>query len=133
VECCLNERAYNPYYCLLMARLCGSNHNHKFTLQYTLWDQFKQLDEMPVRRLLNLARLLAAAVAGFCLSLAVLKVPTPPPQIQLAPPSSHCWSKHRPREPAPSTGTCSRASRLRRVERRSGWVAAGLRGRAAAR
>lgn len=49
LECCLNERTYNPYYALLAGRLCGHSHNHKFTLQYAMWDQFKQLEQTEVR------------------------------------------------------------------------------------
>jgi hypothetical protein len=50
LECCLNERTYNPYYALLAGRLCQHSHNHKFTLQYAMWDHFKQVDQTEVRR-----------------------------------------------------------------------------------
>ena len=49
LECCLSEKVYNPYYAALAGRLCQANHNHKFTLQFTMWDNFKQLDTMEVR------------------------------------------------------------------------------------
>ncbi|KAK3264051.1 hypothetical protein CYMTET_27182 [Cymbomonas tetramitiformis] len=74
LECCLQEKVYNPYYMHLLNRLCTHDHNHKFTVQYAAWDHFKQLDDMEVRRLTNLARLLAGLVLEFSLSLAVLKV-----------------------------------------------------------
>eukprot|EP00250_Pteridium_aquilinum_P008362 c17886_g1_i3 orf=144-2522(+) len=74
VECCLQEKAFNKYYSLLIDKLCHHDKNHKFTLQYCLWDHFKQLSSMETRRLANLAHLLADLIAKFSLSLSVLKV-----------------------------------------------------------
>ncbi|MFS8005499.1 hypothetical protein Hanom_Chr13g01238041 [Helianthus anomalus] len=33
VTCCLHERVFNKYYCVLASRLCNHDNNHKFTLQ----------------------------------------------------------------------------------------------------
>jgi hypothetical protein len=33
VECCLQEKAWNPYYALLLAKLCEASKSHKITLQ----------------------------------------------------------------------------------------------------
>lgn len=33
VECCLQEKAFNKYYCILASKLCSHDKNHKFTLQ----------------------------------------------------------------------------------------------------
>ncbi len=58
VDCCLDERAWNPYYALLALRLCGGGGGggpgeggggslgraHRVTLQYCLWDKFKELE-----------------------------------------------------------------------------------------
>ncbi|CAM6129838.1 unnamed protein product [Calypogeia fissa] len=73
VECCLQEKLFNKYYSLLAAKLCDYDKNHKFTLQYCLWDHFKQLDTMELRRSANLARFLAHMIGLYSLSLAVLK------------------------------------------------------------
>ncbi|XP_057842704.2 uncharacterized protein LOC131052122 [Cryptomeria japonica] len=73
VDCCLQEKVFNKYYSLLAAKLCHHDKNHKFSLQYCLWDQFKQLDSMELRRLANLARFLADLIGSFSLSLSVLK------------------------------------------------------------
>lgn len=43
LECALQEAAWNPYYCLLLARLTASATSHLVTLQYCLWDHFKVL------------------------------------------------------------------------------------------
>lgn len=74
IECCLQEKMFNKYYSLLIGKLCHHDKNHKFTLQYCLWDHFKQLTSMETRRLSNLANLLADLIAKFTLSLSVLKV-----------------------------------------------------------
>ncbi|XVF30747.1 hypothetical protein REPUB_Repub16aG0085100 [Reevesia pubescens] len=73
VECCLQEKVFNKYYTVLAAKLCEHEKNHKFTLQYCLWDQFKELDSMPLLRSMHLAKFIAEMVASFTLSLAVLK------------------------------------------------------------
>ncbi|XP_017631111.1 uncharacterized protein LOC108473839 isoform X1 [Gossypium arboreum] len=73
VECCLQEKVFNRYYTVLAAKLCEHEKNHKFTLQYCLWDHFKELDSMPLLRSMHLAKFMAEMVASFTLSLAVLK------------------------------------------------------------
>jgi hypothetical protein len=57
-----------------LCRLCSQDHNHKFTLQYCVWDHYKQLSMMDLRRSANLARFLASVIASFALSLSLLKV-----------------------------------------------------------
>ncbi|XP_011094159.1 nucleolar MIF4G domain-containing protein 1 isoform X1 [Sesamum indicum] len=74
VECCLQEKVFNKYYCVLATKLCSYDKNHKFTLQYCLWDHFKELESMPLLRSMHLAKFTAEMVASFSLSLAVLKV-----------------------------------------------------------
>ncbi|XP_050365805.1 uncharacterized protein LOC126784386 [Argentina anserina] len=73
VECCLQEKVFNKYYTILASKLCEHDKNHKFTLQFCLWDHFKQLDTMQLSRSLHLAKFVAEMVAKFTLSLAVLK------------------------------------------------------------
>ncbi|KAL4421444.1 hypothetical protein ABPG75_010735 [Micractinium tetrahymenae] len=74
VECCLQEKAWNAYYAHLLIRLCTAGKSHKMTLQFCLWDQLKELGGMDVRRLTNLARLLATVLAGLALPSTMLKV-----------------------------------------------------------
>ncbi|KAG5617498.1 hypothetical protein H5410_017322 [Solanum commersonii] len=73
VECCLQEKAFNKYYCALASKLCSHDKNNKFTLQYCLWDHFKELDQMQLIRSMHLSKFVAEMVASFSLSLAVLK------------------------------------------------------------
>ncbi|TKY62880.1 Nucleolar MIF4G domain-containing protein 1 [Spatholobus suberectus] len=74
VECCLQEKVFNKYYTVLASKLCEHDKNHKFTLQFCLWDQFKELESMPLMRSMHLAKFVAEMVASFTLSLAVLKM-----------------------------------------------------------
>lgn len=50
VDCCLQEKAWNPYYGLLAAKLCGASKNHKTSLQFCLWDHIKEAEDASVRR-----------------------------------------------------------------------------------
>ncbi|KAL8480332.1 hypothetical protein ACS0TY_027032 [Phlomoides rotata] len=73
VECCLQEKVFNKYYCVLASKLCSHDKNHKFTLQYCLWDHFKELESTSLIRSMHLSKFIAEMVASFTLSLAVLK------------------------------------------------------------
>uniref|UniRef100_A0ACD5W238 Uncharacterized protein n=1 Tax=Avena sativa TaxID=4498 RepID=A0ACD5W238_AVESA len=74
VDCCLQEKTFNKYYAVLASKLCSHDKNHKFSLQYCIWDRFKELDTMDLNRSMNLAKLVAEMLANFSLSLATLKV-----------------------------------------------------------
>ncbi|KAK9156981.1 hypothetical protein Scep_003555 [Stephania cephalantha] len=73
VACCLQEKVFNKYYSVLASKLCSHDKNHKFTLQYCLWDHFKELDQMELIKSMNLARFTAEMLSSFSLSLGVLK------------------------------------------------------------
>ncbi|XP_062180951.1 uncharacterized protein LOC133885278 isoform X2 [Phragmites australis] len=74
VDCCLQEKMFNKYYIVLASKLCSHEKNHKFSLQYCIWDHFKELDNMELSRSMNLAKLVAEMLSNFALSLATLKV-----------------------------------------------------------
>lgn len=73
VECCLQEKAFNKFYTVLASKLCEHDKNHKFTLQYCIWDHFKELESMSLQRSMHLAKFVAEIIVTFNLSLAVLK------------------------------------------------------------
>ncbi|CAH2072482.1 unnamed protein product [Thlaspi arvense] len=73
VECCLQEQVFNKYYTVLASKLCAHDKNHKFTLQYCIWDHFKELETMSLQRSMHLAKFVAEMIVSFNLSLAVLK------------------------------------------------------------
>ena len=75
VECALNELSWNPYYSFLLERLCQSSKMHRTTLQYCLWDHWKEMTKCTeIRRLTNLAKLTGTIVALFCTSPSIFKV-----------------------------------------------------------
>jgi len=73
VECCLQEKVFNKYYTVLASKLCEHDKNHRFTLQFCLWDHFKDLESMQLIRSMHLAKFVAEMVSSFTLSLSVLK------------------------------------------------------------
>ncbi|CAM9096748.1 unnamed protein product [Chrysoparadoxa australica] len=73
IECCGKERAYNPFYAHLSARLCEHDASNRFTFQLTFWDTFKQFETLSPRHLSNVARLMAHMVLTRHLSLGMLK------------------------------------------------------------
>ncbi|KAL8109590.1 uncharacterized protein LOC141671887 [Apium graveolens] len=74
VDCCLQEKVFNKYYCVLASKLCSHDKNHKFTLQYCLWDHFKEMESMELIRSMHLSKFIGEMLASFSISLAVLKV-----------------------------------------------------------
>ena len=49
-ECCLQEKAWNPYYALLLAKLCEASKSHKVTLQVGTVGGGVQGPRQPVQR-----------------------------------------------------------------------------------
>lgn len=75
IECCSQEKSYNPYYAHLASRICEYQPSCNFTLRLTYWDAFKQFESMKPRKAANMAKLLAHLVCnGRGLNLNVLKV-----------------------------------------------------------
>lgn len=94
MTCLAQEKAYNPYYTLVLQRLLSTNHSHAITTQYALWDLFREMGESTVggherlktvseseggkelgrRRARNLERLFGWVLAQGGLSLGVFKV-----------------------------------------------------------
>ncbi|RHZ86752.1 hypothetical protein Glove_46g58 [Diversispora epigaea] len=94
IHCCGNEKIHNPYYALIAQRLCNYDHSFKITFQYCLWDflrecgendvggmelikntptQNDEVKEIPLRRLVNLAKLYAILISERELSTIILK------------------------------------------------------------
>eukprot|EP01023_Acetabularia_acetabulum_P061571 TRINITY_DN7452_c0_g1_i1.p1 TRINITY_DN7452_c0_g1~~TRINITY_DN7452_c0_g1_i1.p1 ORF type:complete len:270 (+),score=50.87 TRINITY_DN7452_c0_g1_i1:379-1188(+) len=43
IDCCLQERTFNPYYAHLAAGLCGANSKHLASLQFGFWDKLAEI------------------------------------------------------------------------------------------
>lgn len=75
VECSLHENAWNPYYGLLLSRLCQLAKGHRVTLQYCIWDHIKDCDRMNARKIAIFSKLAAFVVTSKTLPLAsIVKV-----------------------------------------------------------
>lgn len=83
IHCCGNEQVHNSYYFLLAKRLCAASHPLKMAFQFSLWEVFKRMgedggeeideDEMPTRKIVNLAKMYGSLVADDALTLGILK------------------------------------------------------------
>ncbi|CAI2167825.1 11174_t:CDS:10 [Funneliformis geosporum] len=90
--CCGNEKTYNPYYALISQKLCEHDHSYKITFQYCLWDFLREcgesdiggmelvkntpsttLENIPLRRIVNLSKFYALLLTGGQLSIIILK------------------------------------------------------------
>lgn len=73
VHCCGQEKVFNPFYALLAGNFATYRQGFKVTLQYTLWDCFKQLKDYTLRKLANIAKLYGTLLAQEDLPLSVLR------------------------------------------------------------
>ncbi|KAJ2355347.1 suppressor of glycerol defect [Coemansia erecta] len=95
LHCSGQEQAYNPYYTLVAYKLCSYHNTYRLTMQYALWDFLRELGEsdvgglgrisdessslganVPLRRIVNLAKTYAWLVDKQALSLLILKTVT---------------------------------------------------------
>ena len=76
---CGAETVYNPYYTLLATRLCEEK-SHRYSFQYALWDNLRELNTFPVRKVYNLAKLVAGVLESSRVHLGVLKFLELPPR-----------------------------------------------------
>ncbi|KAJ2908676.1 suppressor of glycerol defect, partial [Coemansia aciculifera] len=95
LHCCGQENAYNPYYTLVAFKMCSYHSSYRLTLQYALWDFLRETGEtdvgglgriasedssstgnVPLRRIVNTAKLYAWLIDKQALSLLILKTVT---------------------------------------------------------
>lgn len=74
LDCCLQEKIFNPYYAVLAQKFCDYDRKYQMTIQYTLWDKLKTLDSYTNNQLTNLARFLTHIFIERGLPLSALKV-----------------------------------------------------------
>ncbi|XP_026825307.1 nucleolar MIF4G domain-containing protein 1 homolog isoform X1 [Ooceraea biroi] len=74
LNCCIQEKKFNPYYAVLAQRLCDCDRKYQLNIQYALWDKLKILDDLNTKQLTNLAKLLIHLFLNKGLPLSVLKV-----------------------------------------------------------
>ncbi|XP_069672026.1 nucleolar MIF4G domain-containing protein 1 [Periplaneta americana] len=74
MNCCLQEKKFNPYYCHLAQKFCDFDRKYQITIQCALWDRFKELQNLAVFQVTNLAKFLIHLLIEKGLPLSVLKV-----------------------------------------------------------
>ncbi|BES91919.1 MA3 [Nesidiocoris tenuis] len=74
IHCLMSEKNYNPYYSHVADQLCLSDRRHRMTIQYSVWDRFKELKTHSSYQITNLAKFLAHLFIQNSLPLTTLKV-----------------------------------------------------------
>ncbi|XP_053527880.1 nucleolar MIF4G domain-containing protein 1 isoform X2 [Artibeus jamaicensis] len=74
VDCCLQEKSYNPFYAFLAGKLCGYERRFQMTFQFSIWDKFRDLENLPATNFSNLVHLVAHLLKTKSLPLSILKV-----------------------------------------------------------
>lgn len=74
MDCCLQEKTYNPFYAFLASKFCDYERRFQMTLQFSIWDKFRDLENLPETKFSNLVHLLAHLLKTKSLPLSVLKV-----------------------------------------------------------
>ncbi|XP_054847108.1 nucleolar MIF4G domain-containing protein 1 [Eublepharis macularius] len=74
VDCCLQEKTYNPFYAYLSAKFCEYDRRFQMTFQFSMWDKIKDLENLSSTTFSNLVNLLAHLLKTKSVSLAVFKV-----------------------------------------------------------
>ncbi|ORC90951.1 putative nucleolar MIF4G domain-containing protein 1-like [Trypanosoma theileri] len=75
LQCCYQEKTYNPYYTQIIQRFCSAKTSCKNTLQFALWDMFKviRVEAVDVTGYLNLSCLLTSLIEMDIFTLSVLR------------------------------------------------------------
>ncbi|XP_075406294.1 nucleolar MIF4G domain-containing protein 1 isoform X2 [Tenrec ecaudatus] len=74
LDCCLQEKMYNPFYAFLASKLCEYERRFQMTFQFSLWDKFRELENLPATNFSNLLHLVANLLKTKSLPLSILKV-----------------------------------------------------------
>ncbi|XP_026148323.1 nucleolar MIF4G domain-containing protein 1 [Mastacembelus armatus] len=74
MDCCLQEKAFNAFYAVLGEKICSHDRRFQMTFQFSLWDKFKELSNLPNSNFNNLVQLVTHFLQRKCLSLSILKV-----------------------------------------------------------
>ncbi|XP_019745167.1 nucleolar MIF4G domain-containing protein 1-like [Hippocampus comes] len=74
MDCCLQEKSFNGFYAVLGEKFCAHNRRFQITFQFSLWDKFRELSNLPARTFNNLIQLVTLFLQKKCFSLSLLKV-----------------------------------------------------------
>ncbi|KAM4688240.1 nucleolar MIF4G domain-containing protein 1 [Discoglossus pictus] len=74
LDCCLQEKVYNPFYAFLSAKFCEYDRRFQMTFQFSMWDKFRDLGSLSPTTFTNLINLLSHLLKSKSLALSVFKV-----------------------------------------------------------
>ncbi|KYO46932.1 nucleolar MIF4G domain-containing protein 1 [Alligator mississippiensis] len=74
LDCCLQEKTYNPFYAYLAAKFCEYDRRFQMTFQFSFWDKIRDLGNLSPTAFSNLVCLLVHVLKTKSLSISVLKV-----------------------------------------------------------
>ncbi|XP_039983203.1 nucleolar MIF4G domain-containing protein 1 isoform X2 [Xiphias gladius] len=74
MDCCLQEKTFNAFYAVLGEKFCTHDRRFQMTFQFSLWDKFRELSNLPCSTFNNLVQLVTCFLQRKCLSLSILKV-----------------------------------------------------------
>ncbi|XP_038611572.1 nucleolar MIF4G domain-containing protein 1 [Tachyglossus aculeatus] len=74
IDCCLQEKKYNPFYAFLAGKFCNYDRKFQMTFQFTMWDKFRDLENLTASTISNLVHLLVHLLKTKSLPLSIFKV-----------------------------------------------------------
>lgn len=73
IDCCLQEKTFNAFYAVLGEKFCSHDRRFQMTFQFSLWDKFKELDNLSSSTFSNLVHLVIHVLQSKALSISILK------------------------------------------------------------
>ncbi|KAG8443586.1 hypothetical protein GDO86_012114 [Hymenochirus boettgeri] len=73
IDCCLQERVFNPFYAFLSSKLCEYDRRFQMTFQFSIWDKIRDLGSLVSATFNNLVSLLIHLIKSKSLTLSVFK------------------------------------------------------------
>ncbi|KAL7976492.1 hypothetical protein Chor_008441 [Crotalus horridus] len=74
IDCCLQEKTYNPFYAYLSTKFCEYERRFQVTFQFCIWDKIRNLGSLSAAAFSNLVHLVTHLLKTKSLSLTVFKV-----------------------------------------------------------
>ncbi|XP_068091972.1 nucleolar MIF4G domain-containing protein 1 [Hyperolius riggenbachi] len=74
IDCCLQEKIYNPFYAFLASKFCEYDRRFQMTFQFSMWDKFRDMESLSSSTFSNLTQLLSHLIKKKSLPLSIFKV-----------------------------------------------------------
>ncbi|XP_073486039.1 nucleolar MIF4G domain-containing protein 1 [Aquarana catesbeiana] len=74
IDCCLQEKRYNPFYAFLASKFCEYDRRFQMTFQFSMWDKFRDLGNLSTATFSNLIQFLSHLIKKKSLPLSIFKV-----------------------------------------------------------